>query len=119
MALLDDGSLSAGHGRALLAADDPAALADKVVARALNVRATERLVKKAGRAAAAGADAPAAPAAPAAAKDADTRALEKQLSERLGLTVAIDHAGEHGVIRIAFQTLDQFDDIIARLTRDP
>ena len=111
-ARLDDGSLSAGHGRALLAADDPAALADKVVSGALNVRATEKLVKKAGRVGA-------VPPAAAAAKDADTRALEKQLSERLGLAVAISHSGERGDVRIAFQTLDQFDDIIARLNRDP
>ena len=112
-ALLDNGSLSAGHGRALLAADDPAALAEKVVAGALNVRATERLVKKANASAAAP-----APVAAAPAKDADTRALEKQLSERLGLAVTISHTGERGDVRIAFQTLDQFDDIIARLNRD-
>ena len=43
---LDDGELSAGHARALLAAPDPAALAAEVVRRGLNVRATERLVQR-------------------------------------------------------------------------
>ncbi len=43
---LDEGELSAGHARALLAAADPAALAEEVVRRGLNVRATERLVQR-------------------------------------------------------------------------
>ncbi|MEL6576891.1 MAG: ParB/RepB/Spo0J family partition protein, partial [Pseudomonadota bacterium] len=42
---LRDGSLSAGHARALLAAADPVALATRVVAQGLSVRQTERLVK--------------------------------------------------------------------------
>ena len=48
-ALVGDGTLSAGHGRALLAAADPAALADTVVRLGLTVRQTEALVRRAGR----------------------------------------------------------------------
>jgi ParB family chromosome partitioning protein len=115
--LLDEGKLSAGHGRALLAAEDPVALAEKVVARALNVRATENLVKKANEAAQAPARKPVNFAE--VSKDANTRALEKSLSERLGLKVSINHTGERGEIRISFRSLEQFDDIIARLEHDP
>ncbi len=44
-AMILQGDLSAGHGRALLGAEDPEALAKKVTARGLNVRQTERLVQ--------------------------------------------------------------------------
>ncbi len=43
---LEEGALSAGHARALLGAPDPAALADEVIRRGLNVRATEKLVRR-------------------------------------------------------------------------
>ncbi len=43
---LEEGALSAGHARALLGAPDPAALAEEVVRRGLNVRATEKLVRR-------------------------------------------------------------------------
>ncbi len=113
--LLDRGQLSAGHGRALLAAKDAVGLADKVMAGGLNVRATERLVKRTNQTA----EGAAAAKPTAAAKDADARALEKQLSQRLGLKVTLRHAGERGEVRIAFRSLEQFDEIVARLNRDP
>src|SRR5437588_3879989 len=75
---LDDGELSAGHARALLAAADPAALAAEVVRRGLNVRATERLVQR--RAAA-------PPRGRRQIRDADTLALERELAALLGLRV--------------------------------
>jgi ParB family chromosome partitioning protein len=48
-------------------------------------------------------------------KDADTRALEKRLSDALGLKVLIDHHGDGGVLSIRYSTLDQLDLVIARL----
>ena len=44
--LVDDGSLSAGHARALLAAPDPTGLANRVVAEGMSVRRVERLVSE-------------------------------------------------------------------------
>jgi ParB family chromosome partitioning protein len=50
-------------------------------------------------------------------KDADTAALEKRLTDVLGLKVAIDHKGEHGSVHIAYRDLDQLDEIVKRLER--
>lgn len=108
--LVHRGDLSAGHARALLMAEDPVALAKQVLSKGLNVRQTERLVQSSGK-----------PAGTAAAggrqKDADTVQLEEQLSRRLGLKVVITHKGEAGEVRIAYRSLEQFDDIFKRLTQ--
>ena len=125
-ALVVTGELSMGHARALLSAEDANALAKRVVANDLSVRETERLAspkpktddQPKPRAAAPSATQPAkAPRAPAAgSKDADTKALERDLEAALGLTVSIDHQGKDGgEVRLDYQTLDQLDDICARL----
>lgn len=105
--LLDAGALSAGHARALLMARDPEALARSVALQGLNVRQTERLVQadKGAR----------GPRRAAAAKDADTRALERELSDRMGLKVTLKAAGNGGSLTIAYRTLDQLDAVIGRL----
>jgi len=112
-ALLQDGNLSAGHGRALLRAEDPETMALTVVRRGLNVRQTELLVRNSLK--------PATRPAKTAASgsDVDTRAIEKQLSEKLGLTVNISHHGERGEVRIAFASLEQCDEILHRLSQQP
>jgi ParB family transcriptional regulator, chromosome partitioning protein len=105
--LLDAGTLSAGHARALLMARDPDGLAKTVVAQGLNVRQTERLVqadRSAPRRLRRSSD-----------KDADTRALEHELSARIGLKVTLKPAGNGGTVTIAYHTLDQLDEVIARL----
>ena len=103
---LDEGRLTAGHARALITADDPVALAEQVIKRGLSVRETEALVKS-GK--------PATSRAPSKKpeKDADTRALEADLSANLGLKVRIDHKGERegGELRIRYATLDELDQI--------
>jgi ParB family transcriptional regulator, chromosome partitioning protein len=103
---LDDGSLSAGHGRALLAATDPAALAAEVIRRGLNVRATERLVQRA-----------ALPAHRPArhSRDADTAALERELGAHLGLRVALDQRRRGGTLTLHYRSLDQLDRILRLL----
>jgi len=123
--LLDQGALSAGHARALLGAPDPAAMARTIMARDLNVRQTERLVRAAsGRGkeppAPASAAAPrrAGPAVPGA-KDSDTVALERDLTALLGLKVTIAFAGEGGSLTIHYQTLEQLDDVLRRLNQAP
>jgi ParB family chromosome partitioning protein len=102
---VEEGALSAGHARALLAAPDPAALAADVVRRGLNVRATERLVQR-------------RIAMPRQqrerVRDADTAALEHDLAARLGLRVAITRKRRGGVLSLTFDTLDQLD-LILRL----
>jgi ParB family chromosome partitioning protein len=109
--LLESGEISAGHGRALLNLPDPAAAAREVVKRGLSVRQTEDL---AHRVAATGA----AVAKAAKGKDADTRALEDNLSLKLGLKVSIHHTGQKGELVLRYTNLAQLDDVILRLTRD-
>ena len=113
-ALLDDGALTAGHARALLAAREAAdivGLARKVVSGGLNVRQTERLARRASDAAAASARRPG--------KSADVAKLEEELGAALGLAVAIHNAGESGQVRIAYRSLEQLDFVIGRLRGDP
>ncbi|MEX2009638.1 MAG: ParB/RepB/Spo0J family partition protein [Dongiaceae bacterium] len=107
-ALLEQGRLTAGHARALLSGADPAALAEQVVARGLNVRQTERLVQQ--RQSAPSAKTPRE-------KDADTVALERDLSALLGLRVTIGIQGRGGALTIHYRTLEQLDDVLKRLTQ--
>jgi ParB family transcriptional regulator, chromosome partitioning protein len=113
-AMLADGRLTAGHGRALLQARDPRALAERVVRQELNVRQTERLA--AGEANAAKQPPPVRRAA-ADAGDANLRALERELQASLGLKVSLSAKGEAGTLAIHYRTLDQLDTVLAKLRR--
>jgi ParB family chromosome partitioning protein len=110
--MLDEGQLTAGHARALLGASDPQVLAEEIVRRGLNVRQTERLAKRAKT--------KPSERAPHD-KDADTRAVEHELTLALGLPIRIDPArdGCAGTLIITYQSLDQLDEIIRRLKRVP
>jgi ParB family transcriptional regulator, chromosome partitioning protein len=103
------GELSAGHARALIGNANAEALAREIVARGLNVRQVEELVR----------DRVARKPRAAPVKDADTAALEKRLGDTLGLEVTIHHQGERGAVQIAYRNLDQLQDIIKRLERAP
>jgi len=114
---LAEGKLSPGHARALLKVTDPLALAREVIERGLSVRQTEALSKnfKPGGKGDAGKKGAAKNAA--LAKDADTRALERDLAQSLGLKVAIDFDGKGGRVTLHYKTLEQLDEIAARLGR--
>jgi ParB family transcriptional regulator, chromosome partitioning protein len=103
---LEEGALSAGHARALLAADDPAALAAEIIRRGLNVRVTEQLVKRR-----------AVPRRTARreARDADTLALERDMTETLGLRVTIAGKARGGALTVHYSNLDQLDRLLALL----
>jgi ParB family chromosome partitioning protein len=107
-AWLDDGSLSAGHARALLAASDPAALAAEVVRRGLNVRATEALVRR--RAAQ-----PVSQTRPA--RDIDSLALERELATALGLRVALSPKRRGGTLTLHYTNNEQLDRLLSLLRR--
>lgn len=116
-ALVNDRKLSAGHARALITSDNASELASKIVKGGLSVRATEALVKKD----AAGLQASAAPrrSSRPTDKDADTKALEGDLSAILRMKVSIDHkaGGESGSVTISYETLDQLDEICNILSK--
>ncbi len=109
--MVNDGVLSAGHARALITADAPEALAAQIVRRGLNVRQTEKLVRKGPGSKTA--------ASVRAAKDPNTVALEENLTQLLGLRVTIETRGESGALKINYETLDQLDDVLQRLTYSP
>ena len=112
--LLVAGALSMGHARALLGHPNADALARRVVAEGLSVRAVEALVgdKSGDRAG----KKPGGKSAKSDAKDADTRAVEKTLADALGLKVDIRHQGdESGTVAISYKSLAQLDGVIARL----
>lgn len=108
--MLREGQLTAGHARALLAVEDPAKLASQIIDQGLNVRQVEALTQeqseKAGRA---------PKQRERVDKDADTKALEKTLSDALGMIVSIDHRGAGGELRIRYRSLEQLEDICQRL----
>ena len=111
--MVEDGRLTVGHARALLSAERPAILAEQVVGQGLNVRQTELLVKQQGY------TATYSVVSGGSSEEPNTRVLERQLSDKLGLRVKIKHNGERGEVRIGFESLDQFDDILKRLSDHP
>jgi len=115
--MVADSGLSMGHARALITAKDAESLARRVVAEGLSVRETEKLAAevsvkphKRSKASSGGA---------AAGKDADTLALEKDISDSLGMAVSIDSKnGKSGRVSIDFKNLDQLDALLQRLASD-
>ncbi|MGN6142000.1 MAG: ParB/RepB/Spo0J family partition protein [Mesorhizobium sp.] len=110
--MLVDGALSAGHARTLVTAEDPAGLAKRIVEEGLSVRQAEALAQMP-----ADAQRAAKPRSPAE-KDADTLALEKLLSDTLGMKVQVAHKDRGGEIRIGYRTLEQLDELCRRLKQD-
>ncbi|WP_339108606.1 ParB/RepB/Spo0J family partition protein [Thioclava sp. GXIMD4216] len=108
---LRDGRLTAGHARAMITADDPIGLAKEAVSKGLSVREVERKAKS--------------PTAekkpknrPVIEKDADTRALEADLSATIGMKVEINHRGEEGgTVVLSYKDLEQLDAICQMLTK--
>ena len=112
--MLAAGALDAGHARVLLTAPEPEALARRIVAEGLSVRDAETIARAARQ-----------PTRRPARRgtgvldDADTRAMAKRLEAVTGLKVALQHkaGASSGSVTFRYSTLDQFDDLIARLTR--
>jgi len=109
-ALVQDGKLSSGHARALITSPSPSELAWQVVARELSVRETEKLAKAS---AAEGREKTDPTPKKALEKDANTRALEGDLSASIGMPVGIRHksGGEAGAIMISYRSLGELDSI--------
>ena len=106
--MLVDGELSAGHARTLVNAEDPTGLAKRIIGEGLSVRQAEALAQE-----------PLAPKKDSAPerreKDADTLALEKLLTDTIGLNVSIAHKSNGGEVRIQYRSLEQLDELCRRL----
>jgi ParB family chromosome partitioning protein len=109
--LVRSGQLSAGHARQLVGQPNALELANDIIKRGLNVRQIELEMRKDG------ARKTREGAGTARAKDADTKALEKRLSDALGLHVAVDHRGQGGTLHIKYRNLDQLDAVLRKLDR--
>jgi ParB family chromosome partitioning protein len=103
------GKLTAGHARMLIGQPNAEALAQEIIERGLNVRQVESLTREGG-----GKESPKSAKARAA-KNADTAALEKRLSDTLGLKVVIEDRDGRGVMQIHYRSLDQLDAVIRKL----
>ncbi|MEY3905865.1 MAG: hypothetical protein RIR59_688 [Pseudomonadota bacterium] len=105
------GEITMGHARALLQTEDPEGLGRQIIARGLSVRETEALVKKSRS------SSQRTPQSRAAsAHQADLAALERQLSDLLGLKVRISHGARGGAVTLGYSSLDQLDLICQRLS---
>jgi len=111
-AYISQGRLSAGHARALIGVPDPLAAAKRIVEEGLNVRQTEELAHVEGvpvrkpQKARSGKE-----------KDADTVALEKRVSDALGLSVSVSHRNPGGTVQINYRNLEQLDEVMRRLAK--
>jgi ParB family chromosome partitioning protein len=106
------GKLDAGHARMLVGQPNAEKLAEEIVARGLNVRQVEEIARQES-----GRNGKPHSRKRSAEKNADTQALEKRLSDALGLVVSIDARGESGVVSIRYRNLDQLDDLAQRLEK--
>lgn len=102
------GEISAGHARALLSVADPTAMARRIIEEGLTVRDIEKLAQEKE-------EIVETKTKIVKVKDADTLALEKLLSDLLGLSVKINHKNETGQIQIQYKTMDQLDSLCKRL----
>ncbi len=115
-ALVQSGELSAGHARQLIGQPNALEIAQGIIKRGLSVRQIEQEMRKDGAAQARDVRNK-AKGHTSGAKDADTRALEKRLSDVLGLEVTVDHRGSSGTLHIKYSDLDQLDEVIRKLGR--
>jgi ParB family chromosome partitioning protein len=105
--LVAQGALTAGHARALVGTKDPVRLAAQITARSLNVRQAEALAAAEHR--------PRQTTANGSDRDPDIAALERDLSERLGLRISVRPQGKGGEVLIRYRDLDQLDGLIRLL----
>ena len=109
--MLADGALSAGHARAIVSTSDPVRLARKIADEGLSVRDAEKLAQKDAEQAANPGGLETKSAGRNDDKDADTLALERSLSDVLGLKVQLAHKGQGGQLRIEYKSLEQLDEL--------
>lgn len=111
--LIEEGLLSAGHARTLIGVEDGYKIAQQIIEKNLSVREAEMMARQKSEGAT-----PKKKSAPKP-KDVDTIALERDLTNTLGLGVTIDGKGEKGALKIAYENLDQLDMLIDRLRATP
>jgi ParB family transcriptional regulator, chromosome partitioning protein len=112
---IHSGKLFAGHARMLIGQPDAERLAEEIVTHGLNVRQVESLAREAAERG--GKSRGARAVRRSAGKNANLVALEKRISDALGLAVSINEAKRGGVLTIRYRSLDQLDDVLRRLEK--
>jgi ParB family chromosome partitioning protein len=103
--MITEGKISSGHARAIMNSAFPEQLAEKIINENLSVRDAENLAKDKKSI-----------IKKLKLKDPDTIDLENKISEKLGLTININHKGKKGgSIKIDYKTLDQLEMITQKL----
>jgi ParB family transcriptional regulator, chromosome partitioning protein len=110
------GKLSAGHARMLIGQPNAEELAEEIIARGLNVRQVEAMARDVAEKSAKG-HANGRKTSERSEKNANLLALEKRISDALGLAVSIDHRERGGVLSIRYRNLDQLDEVLHRLEK--
>ena len=113
--MLASGELSAGHARAIVSTSNPEALAKRIVDGGLSVRDAEKLAQRDMQG---DAGAPSSLEKKSQEKDPDTLALERNLSDRLGLKVEVNHKARGGQMKIDYKSLDQLESLCRILGAD-
>jgi ParB family chromosome partitioning protein len=113
-ALVESGELSAGHARALIGIEDAENIAQEAIKEGLSVRQVEWLAK-ADREQTIGRRTAATMKKKMQSKDSNIVALERDLTNLLGLKVGISFDGKGGVLSVRYNTLDQLDDVLRRM----
>ncbi len=111
-AYVRSGKISAGHARLLIGQPNALEFAETIIDKGLNVRQVEAWARRDAQE-----QANALKPKRQKSKDADTLALEKRVSDALGLVVSVDHRGNWGILHIHYRDLDQLDEILRRLER--
>jgi ParB family transcriptional regulator, chromosome partitioning protein len=112
---IHSGKLFAGHARMLIGQPDAERLAEEIVTHGLNVRQVESLAREAAERG--GKSRGARAVRRGVGKNANLVALEKRISDALGLAVSINEAKRGGVLNIRYRSLDQLDDVLRRLEK--
>ncbi len=112
---LVEGRMSAGHARAIATAPNAEKLAERIVHEGLTVRQAEALARGGGKRSIG--HRPILAGETGRGKDADTRALEMDLSDATGMAVEIEDRDGRGQLTIRYQTLEQLDELCRRLSR--
>jgi len=114
--LVRAGKISAGHARLLVGQPNALMIAHEIIDKGLSVRQVEADMRKDGAAQAREVQREARGLPSTGVKDPDTRALERRMSDVLGLDVSVDHRGESGTLRIKYRNLEQLDAILKKLS---
>lgn len=110
-AMIENGTLSMGHARTVITAENPVALAQEIARKQLSVRQAEALAKRLAEGDAKNGGS----VRHTSASNADLLTLEKIMSMGLGMKVKITSNGKSGTLVVHYKNLDQFDDLVKRL----